>query len=155
MNNNYYPVVYKMTGDTGYTGTDADDTINAIAAAIAGKFGTATTSTDANNITTYTVTSAVIAPNTDLDDQFEVDDEVITWAWAFGGNYTGDNATENDKADTILGLLMARHVAGTDTLDGTVVMKSASAETYAAPTEHTDFCLDTSFDLNITVNQVD
>ena len=155
VSDNYYPVVYKLTGDTSYTGADNEDTIKEIAALIAGKFGTVSPapSTDSNNVTTYTVTSAVIAPNTDLDDHFMVDDEVITWEWAFGGAETGDNATENDKADTILGLLMARAAAGADRLDGTVVKLDGTD--YKAPTEHTDFCLDTSFELNITVNQVD
>ena len=155
VSDSYYPVVYKLAGDTSYTsGTDASDSINAIAAALAAKFGTASIFTDANNITTYTVTSDEVAPNTDLDTKFAVDDEVLTWAWAFGtAAYVGDNASENDRADTILGLLMGRTAAGADALDGTVVMLDGSD--YKAPTEHTDYCLDTQFSIDITVTQVD
>lgn len=149
----YYPVVYSMTGDTTYSGDISTDTINALANVIAGKFGTVSTSTDANNITTYTVTSDEIAPLTDLDNKFKIDDIEITWAWAFNGTSSGDTASVKDKADTILGLLMTRVAAGPDLLDGTVVMKQ-SDDTYKAPTEHTDYCLDTSFEIDITVNQV-
>ena len=150
---NYYPVVYTLEGDTKYTGDDGKDTINELADELAKKFGTAIKSSDDKNVTTYTVTSAVIDPNTDLDTKFAVDDEVITWAWAFGGTESGDKASENDKADTILGLLMGRNVAGNDTIDGTVVMSTDDG--YKAPTEHTDYCLDTQFSIDITVNQVD
>ncbi len=140
----YYPVVYTLIGDTSYTGDDSKDTINEIAAKIAGKFGTATiTTTDGN--TKYTVTSDVIAANTDLNTKFAFDEEKITWAWAFNGTDSGDGAFVEDKADTILGLLMA---------DAAVVKKDASGN-YVAPTEYTDYCLETSFAIDITVNQVD
>ncbi len=153
----YYPVVYALAGDTTYTGDDSADTINAIAAAIAAKFGTATVedtiSTNGNK--KYTVTSAIIPVNTNLDDQFKIDDEVITWAWAFNGTTSGDGASVEDKADTILGLLMTRAAAGADTLDGTVVKLNTTDGSYAAPVEYTDYCLDTAFSIDITVNQVD
>ncbi len=153
--NTYYPVVYALAGDTTYTGDDSVDTINAIAAAIAAKFGTATKTdtitTDGN--TKYTVTSDIIAVNTDLDTRFAIDDEVITWAWAFNGTASGNSASVEDKADTILGLLMTRTAAGTDALDGTVV-KLGTDGSYAAPVAFTDYCLDTSFSIDITVNQV-
>ncbi len=154
--NTYYPVVYALAGDTTYTGDDSKDTINEIAAAIAAKFGTVTktdsVATDGN--TKYSVTSDIIPVNTDLDTKFAIDDEVITWKWAFNGTNSGDSASVEDKADTILGLLMTRTAAGADTLDGTVVKKGTD-DSYAAPVEFTDYCLDTSFSIDITVNQVD
>ena len=155
--NTYYPVVYALAGDTTYTGDDSADTINAIAAAIAAKFGTAT-KTDTIIIdgnTKYTVTSDIIPVNTDLATKFAVSNEVITWKWAFNGTTSGDGASVEDKADTILGLLMTRAAAGTDALDGTVVKLNTTDNSYAAPVEFTDYCLDTSFSIDITVNQVD
>ena len=152
----YYPVVYAMTGDTSYTGDDSKDTIKEIANTIAAKFGTATetaASSGNKNTTTYEVTSAVIDSNTDLDTAFAIGDIEITWAWAFNGTNSGNSASTEDKADTILGLLMTRLASGTDPLDGTVVKLSNNS--YVAPVENTDFCLDTSFSIDITVNQVD
>lgn len=151
----YYPIVYTMAGDTVYnTGDDSKDTINEIAAAIAAKFGTATVTPDAStNITTYKVTSAVVPANKDLDNWFAIDEQKITWAWAFNGTTSGDAASVEDRADTILGLLMTRSVAGSDPLDGTVVKLNGTS--YEAPVEHTDYCLDTQFSIDITVNQVD
>lgn len=158
----YYPVVYKLEGDTTYTGDDSKDTINEMAAQIAALFGSATPSVDnSTNTTTYVVTSDIKPVNTNLDTEFKADDLKITWAWAFNGETSGDSASVEDKADTILGLLMNRPENGHDkdkegnpeTLDGTVVMKSG--ESYVAPVEHTDFCLDTSFSIDITVDQMD
>ena len=150
----YYPVVYAMAGDTTYSGDDSKDTINEMAAALAAKFGTATVTTDAlTQITTYTVTSETIPANTDLDGKFNVDDIKITWAWDYDSDDNASTITDEDKADTILGLLMTRAAAGTDALDGTVVKLDGT--TYKAPVEFTDFCLDTKLSVNITVTQVD
>lgn len=162
----YYPVVYALAGDTTYTGDDSLDTINEMAAKIAALFGTATTTVDnTTNTTTYNVTSAILPTNTDLDEHFKADDLKITWAWAFNGATSGDSASVEDKADTILGLLMNReqHTSPVgdgldprdgDALDGTVVMLQDNGS-YKAPVEHTDFCLDTSFSIDITVDQMD
>lgn len=152
----YYPVVYTLTGDTSYSGDDSKDTINEIAAALAAQFGsvTKTDATVANKATTtYNVTSAVVPVNTDLDTHFAIDNEKITWAWAFNGTNSGDTASDEDKADTILGLLMQRAEAGSDPLDGTVVKLDGTD--YVIPTEYKDYCLDTGFSIDITVNQVD
>lgn len=151
----YYPMIYKLTGDTLYTsGTIKEDSLSKIAEAIVAKFGTTTTpDTDEYNITTYEITSKEINPNTDLDTEFGIDNEVITWNWNFEGKTDGDKADIKDKADTILGLLMKKEEAGTDAIDGTVVKLSSNV--YTEPVEHKDYCLDTSFDIDITVSQVD
>lgn len=156
----YYPILYKLEGDSTYSGDDSKDTINEMAMTIAKLFAEGndankvTKSTDANNVTTYNVTSDILPVNTDLDNYFKADDLKITWAWAFNGSTSGDGAAVEDKADTILGLLMNRTANGhTDALDGTVVKLSGG--NYVAPVEHTDFCLDTSFSIDITVDQMD
>lgn len=153
----YYPVLYKLEGDTEYEGDDSVDTVNEMASTIADLFGEVTkTVDDTTNTTTYNVTSETKPVNTDLDLEFKADDLKITWEWIFTHDEenTGDEACVEDKADTILGLLMNRPANGhTDPLDGTVVMKSGDA--YVAPVEHTDFCLDTAFSIDITVDQMD
>lgn len=139
----YYPVVYKLAGSTTYSNGDtSNDTLNKIAKTIAEKFNSnASGTTDDECITQYEVTSDTVAPNTDLATQFGINDENLSWEWAFG---TENN--NNDGADTILGLLMAGNE---------VVKLDSRNSTYKKPTEYTDYCLKTSFDLTITVSQVD
>lgn len=152
----YYPVVYKLAG-TGinYTGDYSSDSLNGIAAAIAAAMnGSAITVTpDANNISTYTIiadTTALRHSNTAIEEVVNMDNLTITWEWEFERK-TGDAViTMYDGADTILGNLMATRKNG---IEGVVVMLSGSG--YTKPIEHTDYCLDTQFSIDITVTQVD
>lgn len=154
----YYPVLYKQTGNTTSEGTVAEDTLAKLGVKVATQFNAAkdavkTELDNATGVTTYTVTTETIAPNTDLATQFKLDNPAISWEWklcndAAAETTTGDKAGDNCKADTILGNLMAAAPAGT-------VVKAAADGSYAAPTAITDYCLDTQFSIDITVDQVD
>ncbi len=147
----YYPVVYASTDVT--TNTCKVDSINLIAADIAQKLnGAAVTGAldAATQTTTYTV-NAVYDPNKDLS-ELNLAGEKITWAWAFE-EATNVVVTEvdgvadtdsNDEADTILALLKTN--AKVVKLDGA---------NYGGLTEFTDYCLNTSFSMDITITQVD
>lgn len=71
----------------------------------------------------------------------------LTWEWKYGdADKIGDTAADSDKADTILGNLMA------EAADQIVVKKNAD-DSYAKP-EATDYCLDIDFGVKITITQV-
>ncbi len=127
----YNPVVYGDTDNSGVTAVK-------IAEAWAKKVNTnATAETPADNDTSVTYkVEKTVDPNTNLSNEFGLADDTVTWAWAF--------ENQNDNADTILGLLKS---------DAKVVKKTD--ETYGELTEFTDYCLDTAFDISITVTQVD
>ena len=153
LEHDYYPVVYTLTGNTATTGDIAKDTLNlnkpdakGAAAAIAAKLNATTISTDANHVTTYTGTSSFDA-NTDLANEYKLDNLVLTWAWNFEVNTDdGDSANWTDKADTILGNLHAG--------SGMYVVTGTKGGTFTAvPTTY--YCLETQFSIDITVTQVD
>lgn len=151
LEHDYYPVVYKLDGHTNATGTIAVDTLNGAvangaAAAIAAKLNATTISTDDNHVTTYTGKSSFEA-NTNLVTKYNLDDLVLTWAWAFGDEAkVGDNADWTDKADTILGNLHA------DSGMNVVTGKKGETFTEVPPA---NYCLNTQFSIDITVTQVD
>ena len=150
VSDDYYPVVYKLTGTTKTTTeteTTKVDSLNAVAATLAKQLGIESESgtTDTRKITTYTGTKT-FATNDDLASLL-VDGEKITWAWGYGdATKVGDTADESDKADTILGLLK-------NTTEGEVVKLSGTS--YGPLKEYTDYCLDTQFSIDITVTQAD
>ncbi len=73
--------------------------------------------------------------NTNLADI--IGSEVLTWEWAF---------SQNDGADTILGDISA----------GSAVVKTTdSGATYSAVVENTDYNLNTSFNITLSVTQID
>lgn len=136
----YYPVVYALAGNTTSTGDFTADSLKLAADAIAAQLGlTITTAPTVDNemVTTYTGVKT-FETNTDLA-TWALGAETLTWEWAFEN-------TDKDGADTILGLLEK-------TTDGTVVKKDGSQ--YKAPVEYTDYCLETQFSLDITVEQRD
>lgn len=150
----YYPVVYTLTGATASSGTCTEDTLDKAAATIAKAINaTASGSKDPNTtITTYTVTSDTYIPNTELTSTVLLGDEKLTWEWAFdndgcGVDTDGKTAGNFCKADTILGNLQA----GTLT-NGEVVKVGTEIK---APVAYTDYCLNTQFSIDITVTQVD
>lgn len=132
---------------------------------------------------TATVTSDVIENNLDLATVFDLANQSISWNWEFEDVVSDfddmeENATvtdttnpygidQQDKLDTILGDLMAKRV-GTADFKGEVVKLSAGTGVddwkWTAPTEATthvpgaagnDFELDTMFDIDILVEQID
>ena len=150
VSDDYYPVVYKLTGTTKTTTeteTTKVDSLNAVAVELATQLGIGQGTTDpSNKITTYTGTKT-FATNDDLAD-LRVDGEKITWAWGYGdATKVGDTADESDKADTILGLLK-------NTTEGREVVKLSGAS-YGPLEEYDDYCLDTQFSIDITVTQAD
>lgn len=147
----YYPVVYALAGQTATTGDEKADSLASAAAAIAGAIKTGSAGTTTDGVTTYTLESEVIDPNTDLAEALKLASETLTWEWAYDNDKCdeeGDAAGDLCKADTILGNLMANAAEGT-------VVKAASDGSYAAPAAITDYCLDTQFSIDITVTQVD
>ena len=142
----YYPVVYTLDGNTATSGTSiAADSLNAAAALIATQLDATAGTPDANHVTTYTGTSTFDS-NTDLADVYELDNLVLTWAWAFEVNTDeGDDANWTDKADTILGNLQA----------GDLKVVTGAKGTSFTEVPKTDYCLNTQFSIDITVTQVD
>ena len=156
---NYYPVEYKMTGTTtkyndSYTTATTADTLAGLVAAMATNLGTPDNSTPVEDgLTTKTYTQS-FTPNQSLATVLKIEDQNITWKWDIenGADGEGDNACMYCKADTILGNLMSGSTAVVklDTTAGT-----ATAPTAAAGTSANDYNLETQFDINITVTQVD
>ncbi len=141
----YYPVVYSMTGtDTEYDEGDVDgDSLGAIAKLIAQQLsGNDSISADAAG--KFEITQTYEA-NTDLATALALSANKISWAWDFDASTAGTY----DGADTILGNLMA------GSAKNGVVVKSTGTGTYAAPEPTTDYNLNTSFDMSITVTQID
>ena len=156
------------------------DTLQAIADTILGQIssagvgGTPASWTYDAGAYSATAVSGVVENNQDLRNVFKLKDTVLTWNWEFNDTKDEDQVhdgidhhiSQQDKLDTILGNLMAKRVdgtnAGTATADfrGEVVKFVDASSTYKAPTEATgtelhDYCLDTKFDICITVEQVD
>ena len=102
---------------------------------------------------TYTINTEY-PTNFDLA-TLKMSNEKLTWYWNFTdvANTYGDAVNDgnlpediNDGADTILGNIE----------QGLNVVKLVSSGSYtSALTEYTDYCLETSFDIDIAVNQVD
>ena len=128
----YYPVVYTLTGDTNATGTLAD-----IATALADSNILKMTAGTPNAETVVTYTGeTTFDSNTNLANEFKLGEERLTWVWLFSAN---------DGADTILGNLMA----------GNLKVVKYDGVKYTKPAIYADYCLETMFDLEITVEQVD
>ena len=145
---NYFPVVYSSTASNTHSHTA--DSLNAIAAAYAAKFyGAAVTAPTPTTdcVSTYTV-SKQYAPNYDYTDTLGVANDTLTWAWAIEYGNNDDAKKMYNGADTILAQLQAGALA-----DAEVVR--VDNDTIKAPVEHTDYNLETSFDISITVTQVD
>ncbi len=154
----YYPIVYKLTGHTiDDDGTIGSDSLKEVAETILQKVksGTSITMDDGTCIGTGTAESETILPNTDLSTQLALDNEIITWSWAYEN---GTDRAMYDGADTVLGNLQAGLLTGGST--AACVVKGNDAGGYAvlvAPAKGAtpDYCLQTQFDIEITVEQVD
>lgn len=141
----YYPVVYAMSAPSVFTSDVSEDSASLAAANIAKQLngGTAVAATGAGVEKTYTITGKTYKANTDLSTAIALSGNTISWAWDFEDTY--------DKEDTILGNLQA----------GLAVVKTEdSGATYAAPVAGTaslenDYNLTTSFDMSISVTQID
>ena len=136
----YYPVVYNLTGNTSNTGANTSDSLKAAADKIATALGlTDVTAAAVGNAMTTTYTGKTdFNANENLAD-LNCDNLKLTWAWAIGNN-------ADANADTILGLIE-------NETNGKVV--KLNGLNYVAVVEYTDYCIDTKFDISITVEQVD
>lgn len=173
----YYPVIYNLAGATNTIATPGAitaDSLNAIASLIDTKLGfngthvTNDYNASNNDITVYNCT-ATFSANQNLADVFKCNDLKITWEWKFCNNdpvcddASGDASCDTCKADTILALLMA-DTTGVVVKTGTneyTTLKRGNTETTKdlvfIGDSTTDFvaCLNTMFDIEITVEQVD
>jgi hypothetical protein len=157
LDNAYYPVEFTLGEEAAAASeegeADADDenttatdkSLNTIAASIAKKLnGTvvdAEYDKDNATIKTYSVTNKTYSAGDNLSEKINLKNVNLSWEWKYTN---GDN---NDKADTILGDLG---------VDGVKVVKlDSDNSTYSAPTENSDYCLNTQFAIDITVTQVD
>lgn len=160
-NAKYYPVVYTLKdGETTIaSGNTTADSLKVVADTIANAAylgltaGTPATDTSI----TYTGTPKEFDANTNLAD-WNCDGLKLTWAWAFGT--AGAPATFADKADTILGLIENTSANATVVKlatndNGTPADPSDDTTYFTTLTEYTDYCLDTMFSIDITVEQVD
>lgn len=147
----YYPVVYAKSGDAARN--SQEDSLNAIAEDIV-KLVNSTTYTKATDsqdaaLTVYTASNTYDA-NVDLKGLFtdKLDDENITWTWAYEVKNGNDVVVMYDQADTILGDLIAGNTAS-------LVKYNDSEAKWKAPVAVTDYCTETAFDISFTVTQVD
>ena len=177
----YWPVVYNLTANdanlanqlkTEYVngaepstmkdGTN-ENTLQAIAGMIAKSLNGGTEvqfNQDASNVYTVEFTSGRYDTNTNIADLFGLSHAKLDWAWNFTdmaevngdtvNDVNGDDADEHDGLDTILGNLQAARTSGE-----TINVVKANGETFEAPKMYEDYCLDTQFALDITVNQMD
>ncbi len=142
----YYPVVYKADLTTG---TVEADSLAAIAADYAKKLNNnvAVAASDSSAISdTYTFTKEY-DPNFNYA-SLNVAGDTLTWEWDFDAAGAGTY----DGADTILGDLMAGTLTNAEVVkvDGTIEAPVAGTDSDA-----NDYCLETSFSVNISVTQVD
>ena len=168
----YYPVVYALNGNTSTIGSTATDSLGEAANAILTAVYGATTTVDEKvaDLIYAKEISQVYDVNTDLATKLKLDDTYLTWAWEFEEDVKeGDSASMTDKADTILGNLIAGTVKVVK-FDGTYTYEAATKvvetvtdpattgySTYAYATIGTDVIasLTTQFNIDITVTQVD
>ena len=147
----YYPVLYTLGGSSNSSGTNADDTLNMVATTILNQVATgAEISMNAsgavqNGETTYTLANVPFNSNENLATKFNLGGSTLTWAWAFND--------QNDGADTILGMLAANQE--NQLIEGTQIVMLTDTDTYGALTVNEDYCLNSKFHIEITVEQVD
>lgn len=155
--NGYYPVKYQ------WTGSDADNTkvkATDIAKAMTSKIQDVADADATNAIAKYTVTKNYKS-NTDLAAEIKLAGEKITWAWEFGTQVmeigVAVSPDTNDARDTILGDLMANSAdnKAVVAVDGAAVTVLTVADTIVKKGGAEVGCLETKFDIKITVEQVD
>jgi hypothetical protein len=168
----YYALAYTATvGDGGYypveysyysNGTSGADTTKAteIALVIAANFVDDLTKLENADKTdagvSYTVSKSFDS-NVDLTDTTNgigIKNEKLTWAWAFSST---DNA--NDTKDTLLGDLMAAGTSNDKVVavgtDNAVTVLTVGTDNIVKNGKTEVGCLETKFDIKLTVEQVD
>ena len=142
-----------MTGDlanynTLYDTAISTDTLAGVVNMLLPNLGTQKSSDVVGGLTSYEYEKMFDA-NQNLDDEvLKMGNQNIQWKWDYCQQTTcpdGDNACGFCKADTILGNLATT---------GLKVVKLDGVD-YVELVEHTDYCLDTQFSIDITVTQVD
>ncbi len=143
LSEDYYPVVYSSTHMN--SSDISSDSLGDIAENIAQKLGSPSVS-ETEGITIYTV-SAQYDPGTDLGTTLQLSEESIGWKWSYMQGEEG-SATEKmySGADTILGSIGS-------VPEGSEVLKS-TANGYIPVEQDTDYHLSTSFDMTVSVTQV-
>jgi hypothetical protein len=149
----YYPVVYSWYANGSSTATANTTSATAIADAIAKKFNSSATdnNTTSTAVATYSVSKSV-APNIDLTttDGVAIKAEKLTWEWKFEDG--------KDSQDTILGDLMAAGTGNTNVVavesDGAVTVLTVT-DNIVKNGENEVGCLETKFDISLTVEQAD
>lgn len=146
----YYPVKYTLTGETSADGK-TEDIANALTTVMNGTLVAGVP--DTPGLTTYTIpdTAKVFDANTNLGGTGMLGNEVLTWEWEFGD-------PTNNARDTILGDMMAR--LGTVVYEDTgtyknVVYDDANKLVKQSGGTTVIASLQTSFDITLTVSQVD
>lgn len=167
--NDYYPVVYTLDGNTKLDDTTAVKIATAIAKQINNKTDATATTGSTDFKTEFQITDLVLPANTDLggDSGLSLDDENIKWEWAFEDTTsTDDDKKARDEKDTILGDLMALRADTTNAIDYIIVQINTDNVLELVPkTDDGDYTvtagtevvanLNTKFDINLTMTQVD
>jgi hypothetical protein len=170
-NKGYYPVVYAWT--SGSTANDKYTKATEIAEKIAKKINSSASDSDTATIAgvKYTV-NQTFNPNTDLAGAKGIDlsSEKLTWKWAFGTAETevGKVVEEDsdDARDTLLGDLIAFSATNNQTqvvsvtktnstVTGVTVLTIDNNTKIVKNGETEVGCLETTFDIKLTVEQVD
>jgi len=167
----YYPVVYSLTGSTQAAGTSTStSSTREVAIALLGATAAAgstikETPNPATAVTSYTVEDAnvkVNPANTSLAGANLFGNEKLSWEWKYR-----DDTTPKDAEDTILGNMIAAGTAGTTAINDSFVVYSTdtgyadvyydSANMLAKAGASGDILasLKTSFEISLTVTQVD
>ena len=151
----YYPVVYDYSGDSN--AKTADAIAAAVAKAVNG--GIEIPGADSNGTKTYLVSQKAYEANTDLSDALGIDEETIDWEWSFEVGANDNAKAANNAKDTILGDLMAAGTSNTTVVsvgtDNAVTVLTTDANKQVLSGASVVGCLETKFDITITVEQVD
>ena len=166
--NDYYPVVYAMSGTTAFDDGDIQtDSAKQLGAVIAGKFGfTGEAVQDTANKGKYTFdfseNGIALKANESAAEKLSLDEEHITWKWDYE---KADGSTDN--ADSILGAVMSGSenlvaVKITDSAnqpgiedDETELIGEGSGIKIKLPEAGTDYSLTTGIELSISAVQID
>ena len=166
--NDYYPVVYAMSGTTDFDDGDTQtDSAKQLGTVIAGKFGfTGEAVQDTANKGKYTFdfseNGIALKANESAADKLSLDEEHITWKWDYE---KADGST--DDADSILGAIKSdseNTIAVKITVsanqpgiedDETELIGEGSGSSIKLPIAGIDYSLTTGIELSISAVQID
>ncbi len=162
----YFPVVYKLEGQTA--GADTDKKAIDVALKLANAIKSTTADTTKPYSVSYTVESDTYAANTNLATAGPAfGNEILTWEWAFEADTTATEAVkkETDAKDTLLGDLMAKkadptvvdyEIVAVGADDAVTVLTIGTDDDYTVKNGSTVVAnLYTQFSIELTVEQID